>query len=443
MELKMKDEHTVSVPEPALISDKEDNATSVTVVKKPNLKIHMERQNSEFYTDPEWPKLSELSKEITYVLRREGLFEIRKNAVGAFVSQREKFTNNLPGFPKEATSEGFMLNFGKIPYELFEEVLSFFKAICDESKDEVYVQTFWDPAAGIYFNYVPKQVVSGASVRYDRDQDLEKRCILVLETHSHNTMNAFFSGTDNADEKADRFFGVIGELNKSSPAMLYSYVCGGKRVQIDMSGLFQSSPTKDFSDWKSRVTRNIASAYVSHYSGGYAGYKPPGNMQRHSWDGSTEDDSHESGSQTALWRSERPGTKPFAEREKEAAEGVKQAAKEIRAAFDKDEKDLGDVNPYFRRTKETCDISDAAYDENFTQVIEEITLMFKNRGATMGNVEKEAAFGRLLENLNDETAELLAKTMFDFGYAQAMLSALDIDLVMNDDIAEVESEVEV
>lgn len=447
----MKDEPIVSVPEPALISDnKTQEETPQTLVKKPSLAVLMARQNSEFYTDSEWPNITELTKEITYVLRRDGLYEIRKNSAGIFVSQREKFTHNLPGFTKEETKEGFFMNFGKIPYDLFQEILGFFKAICDESKDEVYVQTFWDPAAGVYFNYVPKQVVSGASVRYDRDIDLEKRCVLVLETHSHNTMNAFFSGTDNADEKADRFFGVIGELNKSTPAMLFSYVCGGKRVLIDMGGIFNIGASKDFSEWKSRVTRNITTSYTQHYTGSYYGSSGTGGMRdlpdysSRSWSGQSDSrqKDFETGSQAALWRSERPRATTFAEREKEAAEEIKQAAKEIMEDMNRAEEDTGDVNSYFCGDQTTLFFKDEEDDQKL-DIINEVTTLFKLRGETMSNIEKEAAFGRLMDSLNDENVEILAKVMFDFGYSSQMLSALDIDMVMNDDIAEAGQEAEV
>ena len=33
-----------------------------------------------------------------------------------------------------------------------------------------------------------------------------------MDIHSHNTMGAFWSGTDNADEKETRLFGVLGKI---------------------------------------------------------------------------------------------------------------------------------------------------------------------------------------------------------------------------------------
>jgi len=232
-----------------------------------DLKVYLSRQNTEFITDAAWPNVHELDKPINYAIRRDGVWEIRKARAGTFIVQREKFANPLPGFPEESNKEIGISNFGKIPFQLLREGLAFFKAICDESKDEAYIQTFWDPNRQCYFNHVPGQRVSGASVQFERDTELEARCVLVLEMHSHNTMGAFFSGVDNADEKSDRFFGVVGKLNHHNPEMLFSFVCGGKRVGIACSDIFDDEPEVSFpGDWKSRITKYVVATTKNSYS---------------------------------------------------------------------------------------------------------------------------------------------------------------------------------
>ncbi len=43
---------------------------------------------------------------------------------------------------------------------------------------------------------------------------------VVLELHSHNTMPAFFSKTDDADEQGGRFYAVIGHLEQANPEIV-------------------------------------------------------------------------------------------------------------------------------------------------------------------------------------------------------------------------------
>lgn len=432
--------------------------------KKVNLAIHMARQNTSYYTEPDL-EFENINKKIVYALRSEGLFEIRKNSVGIFVIKRETFTNKLPGFPKEPTTEGFIMNYGKIPGELFQEIIAFFKDICDESKDEVYVQTFWDPQEQKYFNHVPKQTVSGASVRYDRDVDLEQRCVLVLETHSHNTMSAFFSGTDNADEKADRFFGVVGELNKPSPAMLFSFVCGGKRISIKTEDIFQfhSPSARDFSDWKKQVSRHISTPYVS--------IGPSTSYGSYGYYGNDFDELEEAGSERSVagqvhrfgdgksrygqhrdlsgsWGTER-GATTNSQREKEIKEEIQQAAEEAKREVDREmlltaqvsreildisrtsnnsnatvmERQSPELRPYFNSDL----YKSKTKVEGFFQVFSETLTLFKFRGATMSTFEKEQAFARLMETMGDEDVISLCKVMIDFGNQEAMMNALGID----------------
>ena len=43
---------------------------------------------------------------------------------------------------------------------------------------------------------------------------------IVLEMHSHNVMSAFFSPTDDADERGGRFYAVIGRLDRPEPQLV-------------------------------------------------------------------------------------------------------------------------------------------------------------------------------------------------------------------------------
>lgn len=59
-----------------------------------------------------------------------------------------------------------------------------------------------------------------------------------------HTMDAFWSGTDNANENATQFYGVWGKINDEKPKFLFRWVAGDKKVNIDPSVLFDIPQVK-------------------------------------------------------------------------------------------------------------------------------------------------------------------------------------------------------
>lgn len=97
----------------------------------------------------------------------------------------------------------FILTYGSIPQRFFDLSLDMFLA---DTTREHYVAVIGD--AGYHF-YIPIQEREGGGVTYECGDKV------VLELHSHGTMGAGFSGTDNKDEKGLRVYGVIGNLDKT------------------------------------------------------------------------------------------------------------------------------------------------------------------------------------------------------------------------------------
>jgi hypothetical protein len=51
-------------------------------------------------------------------------------------------------------------------------------------------------------------------------------------------MDAFWSGTDDANENMTQFYGVWGKINDEQPKFLFRWVCAGTRVNVDPNILF-------------------------------------------------------------------------------------------------------------------------------------------------------------------------------------------------------------
>lgn len=102
----------------------------------------------------------------------------------------------------------------KIPADIFEEILAFFKK---EPDREAAVQIFYDTETKKYELYYPEQRASRCSVVFERNPQLEQEKVLVMDAHSHGYMRAFFSAVDDHDEKGTRLFLVMGRVDGDDP----------------------------------------------------------------------------------------------------------------------------------------------------------------------------------------------------------------------------------
>lgn len=131
---------------------------------------------------------------------------------------------------------------GKIPFKFYNEIVEFFRAVMRLKKSDIEAHAWilWEEAKGYYIS-IPKQTVSKASVNFTYDDDaLPKGAIIVVDIHSHNTMGAFYSGTDNNNDKTGVYYsGVVGKLTEKS----YEWVMRfnhyeQKKAVADMSEIF-------------------------------------------------------------------------------------------------------------------------------------------------------------------------------------------------------------
>lgn len=145
-----------------------------------------------------------------YVLASNGLFI---EAEGKLMAARVPVTlcevrGLAPLEPKVA------LRYGRIPQRFFDLTLSAFLA--DTSKER-YVAVTWNDG---YHLYVPEQDAHGARVEYLMGDSV------LLDFHSHGTMEAGFSSKDNEDEKGFKLYGVVGKLGATPQVILRVGVYG-------------------------------------------------------------------------------------------------------------------------------------------------------------------------------------------------------------------------
>lgn len=192
---------------------------------------------------------AQTNKPIVLLPSKDGrVYERRRNEIGSFTAPAE----NVREF--EDIRAEFKMALPKIPAHIFSKIMGFFKSISDELHYEVLVHILYDTEEKEYIIKVPKQRISEFSVNSETDKPYPDRYIHVMDFHSHNTMPAVFSGTDNADEKETRLYAVAGRFNRTFPEITVRAGCAGKFVPLNPEDIFEGDFFSSYpEEWKENI----------------------------------------------------------------------------------------------------------------------------------------------------------------------------------------------
>ena len=152
---------------------------------------------------------------------------------GIFLRKRDGETGKV--------SLSFLRKLPKIPQEILEEVVAYFR---EDLSEEAAVRICFDEGDGSYFFVKAGGARNGTAIYYDYSDSLEDLMrdgvICVMDVHSHNRMNAFWSAVDDGDELTSpgALYGVIGKLDRDRPAMLFRAVDRGVQDGLAAAELF-------------------------------------------------------------------------------------------------------------------------------------------------------------------------------------------------------------
>lgn len=207
-------------------------------------------------------------KPTNIVVAGNGIFRVVKTPIALFKVKIEDTKTPIPGL--KDMEEGPELLIPKIPVKYLTMILTFYRDVHAKDKTEASALFFWnhndvelptnyepttyqknrgesgDPVKGIIQDgklivYCPQQKNSSGLSEFGDDgmvNYLREHCTPLCETHSHHTMGAFWSGTDDANENMTQFYGVWGNIDKDQPNFLFRWVCGDKKINIEPSILF-------------------------------------------------------------------------------------------------------------------------------------------------------------------------------------------------------------
>ncbi len=192
-------------------------------------------------------------KTICLIPSRDGrIYELRKTEMGDFIAPKQKIIDF------SEVRAGFTPALPLIPREVMGQIISFFRCFMYEREEfEALAHIYWDRELEEYTVFIPRQRVSKARIDADlRGSALpEERYIHYADVHSHNSMAAKFSLTDDEDEKATRLYFVIGHLERFYPSITARMSCGGVYQQIDPSLVLEGIGDEFPPEWLDQVER--------------------------------------------------------------------------------------------------------------------------------------------------------------------------------------------
>ena len=199
----------------------------------------------------------------TVIMAGNGIFEVVRSKYGFSVKNQSADYPGLGDIYDSLASGCFVTEnpAPKLPRKAVETVIEWYKRITAKNGEEAQVVFYWNQyknetvkdddgvehvikdIPGVHFwtdelfSYTPKQYNSGALTEVaDEDEwyDVFNRNFgMYVETHSHNSMDAFASGTDEENSTNDGFQLVFGRLNTQTPVM-YSWMTMNRVMRLGM-----------------------------------------------------------------------------------------------------------------------------------------------------------------------------------------------------------------
>lgn len=171
------------------------------------------------------------------VVTLEGLYEVRINTIGIFSTMIERF--EYDGTPEYGEGVGMLLP--KIDTSLLMQVIGSFKEVFRlYGTVEAAAEIYWSIKDQHYYVYYPKQVVTDIEIDTEVDNKREHDDVLVLELHSHHAMRADFSNKDDLNERATKFYAVVGRIEKFFPDIKLRYANAMQHREVPLETLFKN-----------------------------------------------------------------------------------------------------------------------------------------------------------------------------------------------------------
>lgn len=233
-----------------------------------------EEEYEEFAKSPFYPEIYVENKDLTFSrhLKLSGNRHVKvpvtyKDLPDPIIKALSKRIENA-----ELAEVNFLPD-GKVPFFLLSRIVAFFRAVMALRKSEVEAHAWivWNKEKG-YHIVIPEQNVSKASVHFEYKDVNNYGDIVVVDIHSHNTMSAFYSGTDNnSDEKSVNYSMVVGQLKPETYTYVIRFNLYKTKVAAQLKDVFDDV-TEDSFEVPKEWLEKIKVPEIKQYSTQYLGY---------------------------------------------------------------------------------------------------------------------------------------------------------------------------
>jgi len=190
--------------------------------------------------------------DIYYIVAKEGIFLKKSMGIMDSIAPVENISI------LESIQAAAKMNIKKIPGGQFARVVAFFRQVYQDFYGESIVLLFYDEKRRVYKIVPPHQKVTGAACDYNKGMTIEGMS-MIGTIHSHASMSAFHSGTDDKDEEHfDGLHITIGNVNQEDVSITASIVANGHRFVVEPEDYVERLvKTVDIDETKQQPTRRV------------------------------------------------------------------------------------------------------------------------------------------------------------------------------------------
>jgi len=208
--------------------------------------------------------------DICYIIAKDGIYLKKKMGIMESIAKVDKIS-----MLKEITPTA-CLNIPMFPANLFAKVIEFFKAVYQIHRAEAVVLLFYNQETGNFKVIPPKQEVNGGACDYKRDIQIEGY-VLLGDIHSHASMSAFHSLTEDKDEEndSDGLHITIGNISSDDVTISLSIISNGTRFigepeeyidkLVKVEGFQSQTKRKVYKYVDGKLQETKSQPYVSKY----------------------------------------------------------------------------------------------------------------------------------------------------------------------------------
>ena len=190
--------------------------------------------------------------DVFYIVAKEGIFLKKSMGIMDSIAPVENISI------LESIQAAAKMNIKKIPGGQFARIIAFFREVHKEFYGEAIVLLFYDETRRVYKIVPPHQKVTAAACDYNKGITIEGMQ-MIGTIHSHASMSAFHSGTDDHDEEHfDGLHITIGNVNQEDVSVTASIVANGHRFVVEPEDYVERLvKTVDIDEVKQTPTRRV------------------------------------------------------------------------------------------------------------------------------------------------------------------------------------------